>query len=214
MQMTSVPFWLMIVSMGDGGLAGLAVADDQLALAAADRRHAVDRLEAGLHRLFHTLAVDDAGRDALDRHADGAADRALAVERVAEGVDDAAEQTLAGRDLHDAAGAADLVAFLDLGRLAQQHGADVVLLEVQRHAHHAVGQLEQLAGHRLFEAVDAGDAVAYGDDGTDLRHLGLLVVALDLLPDQTRDFIDLDLHLYSCIIRRRSWSSCVRTLPS
>src|SRR5207253_10159200 len=32
----------------DGGLAGLAVADDQLALSAADRNHAVDRLDAGL----------------------------------------------------------------------------------------------------------------------------------------------------------------------
>src|SRR5690606_32306464 len=34
-----------------GGLAGLAVADDQLALAAADRDHGVDRLVAGLDRL-------------------------------------------------------------------------------------------------------------------------------------------------------------------
>jgi hypothetical protein len=33
------------------GLAGLAVADDQLALAAADRDHRVDRLDAGLQRL-------------------------------------------------------------------------------------------------------------------------------------------------------------------
>ena len=52
---------------GDGGLAGLAVADDQLALAAADRHHRVDRLEAGLQRLLDRLAIDDAGRDALDR---------------------------------------------------------------------------------------------------------------------------------------------------
>ena len=51
----------------DGGLAGLAVADDQLALAAADRDHRVDGLDAGLQRLFHRLAVDDAGREALDR---------------------------------------------------------------------------------------------------------------------------------------------------
>ena len=33
---------------GDGGLAGLAIADDQLALAATDRNHAVDRLQTGL----------------------------------------------------------------------------------------------------------------------------------------------------------------------
>ena len=50
MQMRSLPFWLMIVSMRHGGLAGLAVADDQLALAATNRDQRVDRLEAGLHR--------------------------------------------------------------------------------------------------------------------------------------------------------------------
>ena len=50
----------------DGGLAGLAVADDQLALAAADGDHGVDGLDAGLQRLFHGLAVDHAGRQALD----------------------------------------------------------------------------------------------------------------------------------------------------
>ena len=42
----------------DRGLAGLAVADDQLALAAADRDHRVDRLEAGLQRLLDALALD------------------------------------------------------------------------------------------------------------------------------------------------------------
>ena len=51
---------------GDGGLAGAAVADDQLALAAADRDHRVDRLDARLQRLLHRLADDDARRLALD----------------------------------------------------------------------------------------------------------------------------------------------------
>ena len=98
----------------DGGLAGLAVADDQLALAAADRHHAVDRLEAGLHRLAHRLAIDDAGRDALDRRGLLGQDRALAVDRLAERVDDAAEHLFADRHRDDAAGALDRIAFLDL----------------------------------------------------------------------------------------------------
>ncbi len=54
---------------GDGGLAGLAVADDQLTLATTDRDQRVDRLDAGLHRLVHRLAAHDAGR--LDLHAPG-----------------------------------------------------------------------------------------------------------------------------------------------
>ena len=98
----------------DGRLAGRTVADDQLALAAADRNHRVDRHDAGLHRLADRLAADDAGRDLLDRIGDVALDRALAVERLAERVDDAAEQPLADGHLQQLAGGADLVAFLEL----------------------------------------------------------------------------------------------------
>ncbi len=50
-----------------GRLAGLAVADNQLALAAANRDQRVNRLEAGLHRHGHRLARDDARGHALDR---------------------------------------------------------------------------------------------------------------------------------------------------
>ena len=42
---------------GDGRLAGLPVADDQLALTAADRDHRVDGLDAGLDRRVHVLAA-------------------------------------------------------------------------------------------------------------------------------------------------------------
>ncbi len=83
----------------DRRLAGLAVADDQLALAAADRDHRVDRLQAGLQRLRDGLALDDAGSLELGRAHLGRGDVALAVERVAERVDDAAEQRLADGDL-------------------------------------------------------------------------------------------------------------------
>src|SRR5438132_6905327 len=75
----------------DGGLAGLTVADDQLALAAADRDQSIERLEAGLHRLVHRLARDDARRLDLAAAALGGFDWALAVDRIAERVDDAAE---------------------------------------------------------------------------------------------------------------------------
>src|SRR3546814_20111588 len=48
----------------DGGLAGLAVADDELALAAADRDQRVERLEAGLHRLVQARTRVVSGRRA------------------------------------------------------------------------------------------------------------------------------------------------------
>src|SRR3954470_16819931 len=45
---------------GNGGLPRLPVTDDQLALAAADRYHRVDRFQPGLKRLAHRLTIDDA----------------------------------------------------------------------------------------------------------------------------------------------------------
>jgi hypothetical protein len=59
-------------------------------------------------------------------------DRAEAVDRAAERVDDAADQRRADRDLEHAGGATDFVAFLELEVVAQHDGADVVLFEVQR----------------------------------------------------------------------------------
>ena len=50
----------------DGRLAGLAVADDQLALTAADRHHRVDRLEPGLQRLLDRLRSTTPGAMPLD----------------------------------------------------------------------------------------------------------------------------------------------------
>ncbi len=52
---------------GDGGLAGLPVTDDELALTAANRHHGVNRLETGLQRNLYALPVDDARGNLLDR---------------------------------------------------------------------------------------------------------------------------------------------------
>src|SRR5690606_19912487 len=97
----------------DGGLARLAVADDELALTAADRDHAVDGLDARLERLLDGLALHDAGRLDLDAAGRLGVEGALAVDRLAEGVDDATEQLGADADLDDAAGPLDGGALLE-----------------------------------------------------------------------------------------------------
>src|SRR6185312_6282829 len=112
---------------GERSLAGLAVADDELALAAADRHHGVDRLVAGLHRLADGLAVDDARRYALDRSRARGVDRALAVDRPAERIDHAPEELPAHGDLENAAGGLDLIAFAQVLVVAEHHRADGVL---------------------------------------------------------------------------------------
>ena len=148
---------------GDRRLAGTPVADDQLALAAAID-HRVDRLDAGLERLVDRLALGDAGRLPLERPAVGRLDHPAAVERAAERIDDPADERLAAGHREQLAGAADLVALLDLEVVAEDDDADRALLEVEDLPRGAVGELQAFAGHRVRQAVDAGDAV------TDLQH--------------------------------------------
>ena len=122
----------------DGGLAGLAVADDQLALAAADRDHGVDGLEAGGHGLAHALAVDDAGGQALDGQRLRGGDGALVVDGLAQRVDHAADHGLADGHGENLAGALDLVAFAELGVVAEDDGADLVFFKREGEARDAV----------------------------------------------------------------------------
>ncbi len=177
----------------DGGLAGLAVADEQLALAAADGDHRVDGLDAGGHGLAHGLTVDDAGGETLDGEVLVGVDGALVVDGLTERVDDAANHGFADGHGHDLAGALDGVAFLDLGVVAEEHGADLVFVEVHGEAGYVVGELNELAGHDLVEAVDAGDTVAEGDDGADFVDLDALLVVLNLLAKQLCYLTCLDL---------------------
>ena len=51
---------------GNGGLTGLAVADDQFALTTPDGNHAVNSFDTGLYRRIHALAGDHARGDALN----------------------------------------------------------------------------------------------------------------------------------------------------
>ena len=169
----------------NGRLAGLAVADDQLALTAADGDHRVDGQDAGLHRLLDGLALDDAGSLELHRaHAFGL-DGALAVDRHAERVHHAAEHLFARGDLHDTTGGLHLVVFLDCGDVTKQHGADFVLFEVLGHTVDglAVGthELEELARHGVLEAVDARDTVADLDDGSDFARFDARIERIELL---------------------------------
>src|SRR3954462_12873933 len=100
-------------------------------------------------------------------------DRALAIERVAEGIHPPAEQALAHRDVHDRLRALDRLAFLDLAIVAEDDDADIVAFQIERHAAHAVLELDHLAGLHIVEAVDAGNAVADGEHLADFGDLGL-----------------------------------------
>ena len=105
-------------------------------------------------------------------------ERALAVDRLAQTIDDSAEHAVADRHRQDATGGLDGLAFLDLGALAEHHGTDRLLVEVQRETERAVLEFEQLVDRGVGQPGDTGDAVADLEDATDLgdRHVGLEVL--------------------------------------
>ena len=100
------------------------------------------------------------------------------------------------------------------GVVAEEDGADVVLLEVEHHADDVAGERQQLAGHRLLEPVDARDAVADLDDAADLLQVDLRLVARELALDDLADLSGLDhaFVLFRALRARESLFACGRAV--
>jgi hypothetical protein len=161
--------------------AGLPVADDQLALAAPDREHRVNGPDTRLHRAVDIPALDYAGRNAFDRHVAAGADRPLAVNRLAEHVHHTPDQRVTNRNGNDAPGAAHFVTLFDFDVIAHDDHTDIILLQVERDAHHAVFELDQFLGTHAVQPDDAGDAVAHLIHITHIYRFKLALKAFDLL---------------------------------
>ena len=167
---------------GYGGFAGLAVADNQLALSAAYRDHGVDSHEASLKRFGHGLTVDNARGLALERHLDEfAAYLAESVEGVAERVHDPAEHLLAHTDGGYAARPGDFHALGYLVGPAEENRAYVVFFEVHGDGHLSALELEEFARLAGCETMDADHAVADLQHESDLFPLKGSVDVLQLL---------------------------------
>ena len=87
-------------------------------------------------------------------------DRSLAVDRITEGIDDAAKQAFADGHFDDRARTLDGLPFLDFAIVAENNDADIVVLEIERHAAHAALEFDHFAGLDIVEPIDARDAVA------------------------------------------------------
>ena len=174
---------------GDGGLACLSVADDQLTLAPANGHQGIDGLDAGLQRHGHRLSGDNAGGRAFHRSGVGGQQRAAAVHRAAQAVYHAADQLLAHRHLHYLPGAADLGAFVQFLIAAQQHSADGVLLNVHHHAPQAALKLQHLACHHVGQAGDTANAVRQTEYHAGLEAARLSVRCCQLLLEVDRQIL-------------------------
>src|SRR5438270_12807939 len=186
---------------GNSSLAGLAVTNNQLPLSTADRNHTVDRFQSRGHRLSHGLAVDDARCQPLQRNGLVATNGPLVVDGLAKRVDHATDHGVTDRHAHDSSGTLDLVPFADLGVVAQEHDANLVLFQVHGDTRHVVRKSEQLSSHDLVQAMHAGNAVTETDHGTHFIHGDLGFVILDLLADEFSNFVCFDLrHMFSSYV--------------
>ncbi len=130
-QTTPVPFWLMIVSIA---MAVLPVPRSPMMSSRWPR-------PIGIMASMALMPVCSGSLTGCRTMMPGATistsrevirlDRAEAVDRAAQGVHHAAQQGRADRHLEHAAGAADLVAFLQLQVVAEDRGADAVCVEIQ-----------------------------------------------------------------------------------
>ena len=109
-------------------------------------------------------------------------------------IDHAAEHLRTHGHFEDAARGLHGVAFDDALVVAQHHGADRVLLEVQRQAEQVGGELQHFAVARVAQAVNAHDAVGDADHGADVAVLGCGLELIDARLDEVADFRCLDGH--------------------
>ncbi len=156
---------------GDCRLAGLAVTDDQLTLATADRDHGVDSLETGLHRFVHRLALGHAGCLEFQGAGGFSLDVAEVVDGLAQRVDHAAEEGVADRYGQNLSGAVDFLAFFDSGEVTEDDDADFADVKVLGQAQGAVFETKQLVRHDRGKALNTGDAVTCGGHTADLYAL-------------------------------------------
>jgi len=178
---------------GDGGLAGLAVTNDQLTLTAAHGNHGVDCLDSGLQRFVNTAPSHDARCLKLQCATLFALDGTQTINRVSERVDHASEVSLAHGHGENLSGPGYFLPRLDATELAQNNHTDFVLIEVLCQAQGAIGKLDQLVGHAPWQTLHVSDAIGGIHNVTDLRGRGGTgVVGTSEVFEGFADFIRVD----------------------
>src|ERR1700691_6708640 len=155
---------------------------------------------------MHRLARNNTRRLDVDARLALGLDRTFTVNRLAERIDDAAEQNLADRHLDNCPCALHRLPLLDLAVRAEDDDTDIVDFEVERHALDAACELDHFAGLHIVEAVDASNAVADRQHLPDLGDFSLLAEILDLLFENGGNFRSTEIH------QRASFMACLIAL--
>ena len=183
----ALPFLVQNGVQGDGGLAGLPVADDQLPLSPSDGEHGVDGEQARLHRRVYRLAVDDAGGRGLNGQIALRRNVALTVNGHTQRVHHPAQKAVPHRDTGGLTCAADDAAGFNGLTAAEQDAAYTIRPQILHHALHTGGKLQNFTVGRVFQSADGGDLVTYRQNAAYLLRRGIRLPVADGLPHQRDD---------------------------
>ena len=173
----------------DSGFTGTTVTDDKFTLTTADRNHGVDTFETSLQRYIDWLSVSNARCFNFNVAEFGGLDFAFAIDRLAQCIDNTADNSVPYRDLHQTACSLDCVAFLNGFGAPQKNGTYVAFFQVKSHAIYAVRQFKQFAGHAVFEPIDMSDTVADFKNRTNFIDIEVYFVVFNLFFNDRCNFI-------------------------
>ena len=179
----------------NSGLAGLAVADDQLPLTATDRHHGVNRFQAGLYRLINRFTRYHARRNFFNLVGHLGVNRTLAVYRLAQRIHHTSAQFRSNRNFKNTSGTFDRVAFSNMLIFTEHHRADRISLEVQCKAKSITGEFQHFTLHYIGKPVYTDNAVSDTDYGTFGSRLCQSLKVFDATTNQITNFGRVELHL-------------------
>ena len=134
------------------------------------------------------LSLGDPGSGHLNGAVILCRDGTLAVDGLAQGVDNTPDESLTNRNGCDTPGTRNGVALPDQRVGAENDDGNGILFQILRHTEGAVGKFQQLAGHAFFQTRCSGDAVAHRDDHAGLTDFHPVFVVLDLIAKDFGDF--------------------------
>ena len=146
---------------GDGGLAGLAVADDELPLSPANGDHAVNGQDAGLHGGVHRRAIHD-GRGGALHLPEALGFEGHAVQRAADGIHHPTQELSPHAHVGNASRAPHHGAGHHGVGLAKERRAHAGEAHVQRHAVDLAFKFQKLSVFGVGQSLHLDDAVLDG----------------------------------------------------
>mmetsp|Transcript_2523 Transcript_2523/g.6362 ORF Transcript_2523/g.6362 Transcript_2523/m.6362 type:complete len:274 (-) Transcript_2523:162-983(-) len=184
---------------GDGRLASLAIANDQLTLSTSNGDEAVHGLDPCGHGFMHTLAWNDSGCLQLDSPSLLGCNWSGTINGHAQRINNATEQLLSNRHVHNGASALYTVTFHNGSIITEHDDTDVVGLQVECHAFQAARELNHLSSLYSLQAIDAGNSVSDTQDSTHLLDILLVLEVRDAVAQYLCKFGRADLGCKCCL---------------